>query len=357
MSKRAWATALGFAVLVAVYTGIRLPSRWVVTLQALSITDGIHRRFVVGTLLRPLALATGQSYWLYVAFTFAVLIALFVLIVRAALRAEPARGMIVIGWLFVMGGFAWNEAGNLDQTVYLLVAGGLALAHAGRLKSAAVIFAIAPMVHELAVLSALPVAAAVLVRNRAPKTTALVLAPAVAIAAVILLQPPTPIETIADIHRSLASAHFPIREGALDLFVRTQAESWELYSTWHGIEAVAPWTLTCMIATVLVQRDWSPIVVLASLAAIFTPLLLVYGGWDNNRWQLFTVTNFAIVMWASYDQLKPRAPVILAIALLVLMRLPILWLDVKSRPLSIDGITYLAGDLSSGTFFNIPTAY
>lgn len=354
MSRRGWAATLAFAVAVAIYTGVRLPSRWVVTMQALSITDGVHRRFLVGTLLRPLVLATGQSYWLYVAFSYAVLIALFAVIVRAALRVEPARGMIVIGWLFVMGGFAWNEAGNLDQTVYLLVAAALAFARGGKLVLAGAVFALTPMVHELAVLSALPVAAAVLARTHSPRTIAALLGPAVAIAAIVLLQPPTPMATIADIHRSLAAAHFPIREGVLDLFVRTQAESWELYNPWRGIQAVAPWTATCMIATVLVQREWPSVVLVASLGAILAPLLLVYGGWDNNRWQLFTVTNFAIVMWAGFDALRPRAPFVLAVTLLVLMRLPILWLDVKPRPLSIDGVTYFAGDLSSGTFFQVP---
>src|SRR5882762_9600424 len=81
----AWARRVSLAVvvlalLVAAYTGFRLPNAWTATLDSVSIFDGFYRRFVVGTLLRPLALATGHNYWLFAAFSYAVLLALLAIL-------------------------------------------------------------------------------------------------------------------------------------------------------------------------------------------------------------------------------------------------------------------------------------
>src|SRR5688572_27259954 len=75
------------AILVAAYTGFRMPSRWCATLDAVSLFDGFHRRFVVGTVLRPLAIATDFDYWLFAGFSFAVLLAVLSILIVAAARA------------------------------------------------------------------------------------------------------------------------------------------------------------------------------------------------------------------------------------------------------------------------------
>ena len=64
--------AIAFAFALALYTGFRVPNAWSATLDSVSLFGGFHRRFVVGTLLHPLAVATGYNYWVFAAWSFAV---------------------------------------------------------------------------------------------------------------------------------------------------------------------------------------------------------------------------------------------------------------------------------------------
>ncbi len=61
------------ALLLAPYRRFRKLGDWVATLEAVSVTDGFHRRFLVGTLLHPIAVATGYAYGVFAAAAFAVL--------------------------------------------------------------------------------------------------------------------------------------------------------------------------------------------------------------------------------------------------------------------------------------------
>src|SRR5436309_2743462 len=76
------------AILVAGYTGFRTPNAWSATLDAVSLLDGFHRRFVVGTLLRPLAMASGYNYWLFAAFSYLLLAAVLAILVAGVVRTE-----------------------------------------------------------------------------------------------------------------------------------------------------------------------------------------------------------------------------------------------------------------------------
>src|SRR5215831_5382501 len=156
--RRLFVPALAIAILVAGYTGFRLPNAWCATLDAVSLFDGFHRRFVVGTLLQPLAIATDYNYWLFAAFSYLVLAAVLAVLTAAVLRAELiSQRLLVIAWLVLpTGGFLFHEVGYFEQILYLLLFAALALIRRNRLVAAACVLCVAPLVHEIALVTVIP---------------------------------------------------------------------------------------------------------------------------------------------------------------------------------------------------------
>lgn len=357
MKRRTAGLAVGLAILIAAYTGIRMPDRWSVTLQAVSIFDGIHRRFLVGTVLRPFALLFGYDYRLFAVFSFAVLAALLWIIARAAVRSELwSKQLVVIAWfLLPAGGFLFDEVGFLEQVVYLLVALAVWQAGRGRLRVAAAVLALTPCVHELAILSAVPLAGAIWLRTLPPRKVAALLAPAIAVAGIILLVPHTPQAAIDHLEAAWNRAGFAYRADALQLFVRTQAESWELYSFSAALRLTLPVIAVLLVATGLYAERRDHAAYAGALGAVIAPLLLIYGGWDINRWQFFAIANFTVLIWVAIDrELAPRAVAILVVVALLLLRMPMGFIDARPRELDVRGVATFADDLTSGAFFAIP---
>ncbi|MEO6772126.1 MAG: hypothetical protein ABI467_03780 [Kofleriaceae bacterium] len=357
------------AILVAAYTGVRLPDRWSVTLQAVSIFDGIHRRFLVGTVLRPFTLAFGYDYRLFAGFSFAVLAALLYVIWRAAVRSESwSKQLVVIGWfLLPAGGFLFDEIGFLEQVVYLMLALAVWQVGRGRLRTAAAVLALTPCVHELAILSAIPLFAAICVRSLPPRRVAALVAPAIGVAAIVLLVPHPPQATIDHLAAAWHHDGFPYRADALQLFVRTQAESWELYSFWAALRITMPVIVLLLVAAAALADRRDHAAFAAALGAVVAPLLLIYGGWDVNRWQFFAITNFTVVAWIGIGigngngngngigrELAPRAAAILVAVALLLSRRPLGFIDAKPRELDAREVARFADDLTSGAWFTIP---
>src|SRR2546430_7097789 len=71
---RGTAVLVPLAVVFAWYRGFRLPNIWSVTLETVSVTDGFHRRFLVGTAMRPIAVLVDFHYWLFATFSLLVLV-------------------------------------------------------------------------------------------------------------------------------------------------------------------------------------------------------------------------------------------------------------------------------------------
>ncbi|HEY0192600.1 MAG TPA: hypothetical protein VGC42_15885, partial [Kofleriaceae bacterium] len=342
--RRAAAIALGVALVIAWIRGFRAPNLWSATLQSISLVDGFHRRFLVGTLLRPVVMIAGYRYAVFACFGYAVLVALLWIVIRAALRTPLwSRRAVVLAWLLLpSGGFVFDEVGYFDQVLYLILFAGVALLARGRLAWAAVVMALAPMVHEIAALTVLPVFGWLALRQLPVRKAVLVTAPAAVIAGVVLIVPPATAAAIPALEAALAHADFVYRIDALSLFERTQAASWKLYSIhaqWLAVQA------TTMIAVLgLVALWWADGAANArarvvACAAAAAPSLLIFGGWDDNRWIFLIVTNFLLVVWYSLadrrDELGARAASVLLIALLLFSQNPSYYFDgLKPRALS-----------------------
>jgi len=329
--------AVAVAILAAAFTGFRVPSSWSATLDAVSLFDGFHRRFLVGTLLRPLATATGYNYWLFAAFSYLVLGAILAAVTVAAVReALFSRRVLVLAWLLLpAGGFLFHEVGYFDQVLYLLLFAAIWLLPRDRVWFAVGLMCAAPLVHEIAIATVIPVFGLVALRTLPVRRAVLVTLPPAVVNGVVLAVSPASPGAVTALTASLRGANFVHRSDALALFERSLAESSRLYSLKSAIVVVQPVAILLVVGFAcvwLADRElWrrSPgrlppqLGLLASCVAIAAPALLVYGGWDANRWAFMIIGNFFLVMWISLGdrrghELGARAAVILATVVLLL---------------------------------------
>lgn len=370
-SRRITALCLFISILFAWYVGFRPPSSWAATLQAVSVTDGFHRRFAVGTLLRPLAIATDYNYWLFAVFCFAVLAALIGTMVRVALRSESSlqRVLIVAFFLLPTGGFSFHIVGYQDQTLYLILFASIWLLNRDRHVLAAILMCLSPLVHEAAILTVIPLFGIFALRRATLRTAiVLTLAPAL-VNVVILLLPPTDASAIETLSAALRNSNFKFRAEALDLFARTQADSWKLYKI-RGVSIhIKPIVALCLIAfsaLFWINRSfWTvipklkPILSFAALAAaIAMPSLLVYGGWDHNRWIMFILCNFFLVAWLLLEERRevtPNTSLILIVTLFALSHVNLTFFAPElPRKLEYNEIEFMFRELREGVFFVTP---
>lgn len=324
VARRTSVALFVIAMAVAAYTGFRLPGDWVATLDTVSVTDGFHRRFLVGTLLKPLAAATGYAYWVFAAVSFAVLAALLTVLTFAFVRERrESRRLLIIAWLLLpSGGFLFHDVGYYEQVLYLLLFGALWLLPRRPVVAAALLTA-GVLVHEIALLTVLPIY--VLTLLRFPLRRAVLLAAPPLLLELVVLTIPASAPGSADrLGATLGKAGFPVRADALALFGRTQSQSWQLYSITNVLLFVVPIAVV-LLAGFLAMGGRG----LTRAAAIGAPALLAFGGWDGNRWGFLLAANFAVVLWLwlEHRELNARRTAVFVVTLLVMTHLPLPYFD------------------------------
>jgi hypothetical protein len=282
--------------------------------------------------------------------------------------------MLVIAWLLLpAGGFFFDLVGYFEQLMYLMLIAAIVLAERGRLIGAACLMAVTPCVHEIAVLTVLPVFALYVVRRFPQRAAFGALVPAVVMALVIFALGTSSAAAIARLDGALHGAGFPYRHDTLELFARTQRESWNLYSFPVIVARVAPTAIVVVLGFIAlwrlepdlwpvsarpeVARDQRALGLFVSCLAIAAPAFLAYAGWDGNRWVFLTLTHFFAVVWLSLrHELRAASIAVLAVVTLVLATLPIGYFeDRKARGLSYDDAVHLVHQLRDGSLFEEPT--
>ncbi|MFD6068473.1 hypothetical protein [Amycolatopsis lurida] len=323
--RRSVIALFGIAVLVAGYTGFRLPGEWAATLQAVSLTDGFHRRFLLGTLLKPF----GQDYLVFAVASFVVLGAVLATVALAFFRGRTeSRRLLIVAWLLLpCGGYLFHEIGYFDQVLYLLLFGALWALHRNRPALASAVMALSVTVHEIALLTVLPVFGFALLRKLPFRRACALLAPGAALGLGILALPPAAPGAVEGLRRSLSTADFPYRADALDLFERTQAESWRLYSITAVLLYLLPIAVVVIGGFLLLHRP--TLAAAVPIAAIGAPVLLAFGGWDDARWGFLLVTNFVLVVWhrLGHRELKLSQAGVLTAVFLILTHVPMPYFD------------------------------
>ncbi|MFF0147636.1 hypothetical protein ATK36_3092 [Amycolatopsis sulphurea] len=334
------------AVLLAAYTGFRLPGDWAVTLESVSLTDGFHRRFLIGTLLRPFALVFGYDYWVYAIAGFLVLGLLLAVLTVVFFRARTiSKQFLVIGWLLMpTGGFLFHEVGYFDQVLYLLLFGALCALNRGRLVLAGGLMVASVLTHEIALLTVIPVFGFALLRKLPFRKACAVLLPSAGTGLVLLALPAAAPGAVQRFQQVLADARFPFRDDAIGLFNRSQAESWGVYSITDVLLYLLPIVVVVVAGFLLLHRP--SLSALLSLAAILTPALLAFGGWDEARWGFLLITGFVMVLWIQLGDRElglPRFGALAAI-LLILAQLPMPYFDgFQPREVTLVGTPHAVG--------------
>ncbi|WP_410663555.1 hypothetical protein [Amycolatopsis sp. lyj-84] len=323
--RRSLTALFGIAVGIAAYTGFRLPGDWVATLQAVSLTDGFHRRFLVGTLLKPF----GHDYLVFAIASFGVLGAVLAALTIAFFGSRTeSRRLLVVAWLLLpTGGYLFHEVGYFDQVLYLLLFGALWVLHLNRPVLASALMALSVTVHEIALLTVLPVFGFVLLRRFPFRRACALLAPAAGLGLLILALPPAAPGTVDRLRQELSTTDFAYRADALDLFGRTQAESWRMYSIIDVLLYLLPIAIVVVGGFLYLHRP--TLAAMLPVAAIVAPTLLAFGGWDDARWGFLLATNFAVVLWLwlGRREVTARQVAVLTAVFLILTHVPTPYFD------------------------------
>jgi hypothetical protein len=374
---RARPTAISLLVLavgVATYTGFRMPNDWTATLDAVSITDGFYRRIVVGTLLHPLAVVTHDNYWIFAAESYLVSAALLTITVITYLRTKlTSQRLLIIGWLLLpTGGYFFNEVGYYDQVLYLLLFASVWLLYRDRTIFASILMTVSTLVHEIAILTVLPIFAMVALRRLSFRRTIAVLTPPVVLTGILLVivAPASPGAT-SRLAFTLARANFPYRADALGLFDRTQAQSWQLYHVSDVLIYLVPFLIITVIAFIALRLSGNALAIsttrsvavrhaLVAAIAVGAPIILAFAGWDKERWGLLAVTNFIVVLFlhlrdAGRELTLPQIVVLVA-AMFLITHIPMNYFDgYAPRPLQWPAIRQFLSDVVHARIFAIPT--
>ncbi|UGQ12899.1 hypothetical protein LO772_04575 [Yinghuangia sp. ASG 101] len=362
-SRRTAVLVLG-CVALAAYTGLRMPGRWAVTLQAVSLQDGFHRRFLVGTVLRPFAAPAGYPYELFVAVSFVVLGVLVAVLVRlAVVTRKPVQRLLIMAFLLLpTGGYLFHEIGYFDQIVYLGLFGAVWLLYRGRVAAASLVTASTVLVHEIALLTVLPLFLLAALRELPPRRALAAVAPTVGVGLVVLAVPAAGPGAPTHFERVLIGTGFPLRSDALDLFGRTQTDSYQYFDPWDIF--VFLWPLAVLIAVgmlVFARIGRRPARLTGvSVAAAVAPILLAAGGWDRERWAFLLIANCCVALWFWLDdhgthEITPAQVGVVLAVLLVASHVPLTYFDgFQPRALTGPALGDFWHDIATGGFFDTP---
>ncbi|MET7304439.1 hypothetical protein [Embleya sp. NPDC005575] len=359
---------LAMCVALAGYTGFRPPSAWTATLQSISWQGGFHRRFVVGTVLHPVAVWSNYAYGPFAATSYAILAALLAVLMVAAVRTRlPARRALVAAWLVLpTGGYLFHEVGYFEQLLFLALFGAWWLVNRGWWVAGALVMTISVCVHEIALLTVIPLFTLVVVRALPVRRAIAALVPSVLVGACVLLVSPASDDAIPHLSDRLRGAGFPARADVLEIFGRTQAQSLRMYEPLQVFSFLAP--LALLLAAALALTFTSGAVVgahrLLAIAAATAPLVAAFAGWDTHRWAFLLLANTAVVTWWWLGQRTPDpararpAPHyrVLVAAALLCTHVPLVYFDdFAPRELTGTAIRAFVTDATSGDLLRAPT--
>ena len=214
-----------------------------------------------------------------------------------------------------MGGFLFNEVGYFEQVLYLQLFAAIWLVNRDRVIAATCVMAVAPVVHEIAILTVIPVFGLVLLRNTYVAARPCSRPRSAALNLLVLALPASSNDgAVQALGATLRmNCDFGYRADALMIFARTHSDSIGLYRVhdillklqWPTIAAVGAFAAMWLSdrAGWLRDRDrlraWLVLLVSKVRGDPLMPLWLVFAGWDSNRWMFVMIANLFVVTWLS----------------------------------------------------------
>ncbi|MFI5001420.1 MAG: hypothetical protein ACHQK9_16195 [Reyranellales bacterium] len=312
---------LPLSVLLAFYSGFRLPNLWSVNYYIPSVFEGFYRRSLVGTLLYPFG-AARFNYYFIGAIQAAVLLALLYLLVRRALRDELAiKALVLMFFLGPTGGYLFHEIGYVDQLLYLVLLGTLALRNAtlGFLAMTASLF-----VHEMAAFTTIPLYLAHLVVGERYRSAILHGVGLFAIFCLIYLfcQSAAPADVDGLLRNISQKANYAPREDYYEVFRQALTGPRQhnyfrpaLYYELGTALLIAFLTAASFLRGRPSARDVAKALVV--LGACVSPLALGFFGWDAARWLFLSICSSLVVLIVFGVAGSSRAVLLILFVLLV----------------------------------------
>jgi len=316
--------ALGLALLLAIYVGLRLPNLWSLNYYIPGAFDGFWRRGLLGTLLHPLG-AIRFNYWFIAGLQALVLLAFVGLLARQALL-EGLRATTIAALFFVgpAGAYLFHEIGYVDQLLYLLLLVAL-LVRDKRIGLALMLAAL--FVHEIAALTVIPVwLAHLVVTNRLRAAWG---QGALLVAAFALIYFFLQVASVADIERLLqkiaAAANYPPRTDYYTLYLAELTGSRQQYY-FRGSSLNDIWFALVLAAFTGAAFARRSVLKAASVAvACSAPLLLGWFGWDTDRWIFLSFLSATVVLVFFRETVD--SPSFFVVALVLAIYVPAGYLD------------------------------
>jgi hypothetical protein len=363
--------ALGLAqlvlVLLAFYRGFRAPSMWSINYYQISWADGFLRRGLLGMFLLPLGCERFDPHVVW-ALQYSVLAAALVLLFRLGRNSVAAALALCVFMVSDAGTLFFNEVGYPDQILMLLTVGCCALLARERAWAAALLLAVAALIHEMALFTVLPVVMVLWLRlplDRRPALWKLLLPMAVVLAALPLFSTSIPFAVLKRYDDlSIACGHPIGRRDFLLYYAEPFGQEFQFY--YHASElirvvlplvaALALWILSGAAFPYASRSErW------AALLACCCPLLLGYLGTDKNRWIMLVLVQALLLLGIPRPaqgapppaHLGPyqRFALVLPLIIVVLMLQIRLFDRFTPRPLSAAGVlgfgSTMAGQLGS----------
>ncbi|HTB23525.1 MAG TPA: hypothetical protein VK914_12565 [bacterium] len=288
-------------LLLAFYRGFRAPNLWSLNYYQVSWADGFLRRGLLGSLLRPLACARFDPQFIWT-IQFAVLACAIASLLWLGRRGTA--GLCLCLYLATDAGtFLFHEVGYPEQLILPLTLLACRLLVRRRALAAGLILALAALVHEMAVFTALPVLLVLWWRMPEPRRPSLwFLTAPLFLVLVVLVLGSTPLAdaTLQRYADSAAACGHPLgRPNFLGYYQETFAQEFRLY--YHASEllgVVLPllatlglWILSgAALPGAEMKERW------ALLLACVCPLLLGFIGTDVNRWVFLALTQVLVLL-------------------------------------------------------------
>ena len=310
-----WALGLLGANLLALYTGLRMPSLWSINYFIASATDGFHRRALLGTMLS--LLGDQRLHYAFVASIQVGLLALLDLVILWAGWRSRKR----FGWplaLFLIGpcgGYLFHLIGYVDQLLYLLL---MAMLLIGASWVSALLLVLSMLAHEMTLFTVVPVFVAVQWWRGVPwMRLAAVLAPCMLVFAGISLmgQAADPQRIDQFLAHLKVVADYPVREDYYDIFRHTISGLHICFSKVHVPDAVMAVLMAGVVGLAMSQaasEGRQRLAFVVGLCATGAPMFLGFFGWDIYRWIFLSFCSGMLLLYTVRDTLKRWVPWALA---------------------------------------------
>jgi len=338
---------------------------WSINYYQISWADGFLRRGLLGMFLLPLGCARFDPHVVWV-IQYSVLAAALALLFRLGRNGAPAALALCAFMASEAGTLFFNEVGYPDQILMLLTAGCGALLARERAWAAALLMAVAALIHEMALFTVLPVVLVLWLRlpaGRRPSLWKLLLPMFLVLAALPLFSTSIPFAVLKRYDDlSIACGHPIGRRDFLLYYAEPFGQEFQFY--YHGVEllavvlplvaALALWIMSgAAFPSASRLERW------AALLACCCPLLLGYLGTDKNRWIMLVLVQALLLLGIPRpkNEFPPRAQpgpykkfaLVLPLLMVVFLTRIRLFDHFAARPLSAAGVmgfgSTLAGQL------------